>query len=101
MSLKQNKKNFFGPSLVGACLAVIASIPIAAWTAAFFGDSYNTRVLIYSALLFWSVIGAICIFSLTKNAQESSLSLGQIAKWFISAWIWPLLIAARLHSRKR
>ncbi len=100
MSLKSNRNSFFSSSLVGACLAVIASIPIAAWTAAFFGDSYNSRVLIYTLLLLWSVIGAVCIFVLTKNTQEANLTFGRIFKWFVSAWIWPILLAARLYSRK-
>ncbi len=91
MSLKQNKKTLIGPALVGSCLAVVISVPVAAYLGSIFGDSYNMRALIYCGLLFWAVAGAIVIYLITRQAEEKNMSSGYILLWFVSAWLWPLL----------
>lgn len=101
MSLPTKRNTFFGAALLGACLAVVASVPAAAFLAAAFGDTYNTRVLIYAGLLLWAVVGAISIFVLTKDAEDKPMAIGQILLWFVSAWLWPLLVAAHLFGRRK
>lgn len=86
---------FFGPALVGACLAVVLSVPAAAYTAAWIGDTYTKRALIYSAFLLWAFCGAAVIFAKTFRQEIKPLSLGRIFLWFASAWLWPLLLLAR------
>lgn len=92
MSLKQNKTPFIGPALIGACLAVVVSVPTAAYLGALFGNSYDTRALIYCGLLLWAIVGAVSIFCITRQAEQNTLSLGHIVLWFVSAWLWPLLV---------
>lgn len=101
MSLPTKRNSFFGAALLGACLAVVASIPASAFLAAAFGDTYNSRVLIYGGLLLWVVVGAISIFILTKDAEEKPMTIGQILLWFVSAWLWPLLVSAYLFGHKK
>lgn len=100
MSL-QNKNQFFGPSLIGACLAVIASIPVAAYLAAILGDTYNVRVAVYCSLLLWAVIGAVSIFLVTQKSEQKPISISRILLWFVSAWLWPLLIIVHFLNQKK
>ena len=83
---------FFGPALIGACLGIILSIPIAAYCAAWLGDTYHRRALIYCAFLLWCVVGAIIVFRKTYRAEKQRLSLIKIIQWCLSLWLWPLLI---------
>ena len=92
---------FFGSALTGVCTAVILSVPAAAYTARFFGDSYETRSLIYCGFMLWVVCGAIAVFAKTWKTEESRLSVRRIFLWFASVWLWPLLLAASsLNSKK-
>lgn len=88
------KGAFFGPALAGACLAVVMSVPAAAYTAAFLGNTYEKRAMIYGFFLLWAVIGAVVIFWKTYQSETQALSFRRILLWFISAWLWPLLLTA-------
>lgn len=101
MSLNQNKQPLIGPALIGACLAVVVSVPTAAYLGSLFGNSYNMRALIYCGLLLWSIIGAIVIFMITRRAEQKNISLGFILLWFISAWLWPLLAITNVVKRNK
>ena len=101
MSLPNKKNTLFGAALLGACLPAVASVPAAAFLASVMGDDYDTRVLIYGGLLLWSVVGAISIFILTKDAEGKPMTLGQTVLWFVSAWLWPLLVIAHAVSSSR
>lgn len=91
---------FFGSALAGVCTAVILSVPASAYTARFFGDSYETRSLIYCGFMLWVVCGAIAVFAKTWKTEENRLSV-RLFLWFASVWLWPLLLAASsLNSRK-
>lgn len=97
MSLNQSNKPFVGPALVGACLAVVTSVPVAAFLGSAAGDTYQMRALIYCGLLLWSVVGAVSIFCITyRSEKRQSLSAGYILLWFASAWLWPLLVVTHL-----
>ncbi|MFU0842100.1 MAG: hypothetical protein ACFWTZ_05755 [Burkholderia sp.] len=94
-------EQFFGPALAGACLGVILCIPIAAYTAAWLGDTYERRALVYCVLLLWCVAGAVTIFAKTWRAPQQRLTLGRILLWCVSLWLWPLLLAASALSRRK
>lgn len=92
---------FFGPALVGACTAVILSVPAAAWTARLLGDTYSVRAAIYCGFLLWVVCGAVCVFMRTWRDEQGRLTGGRILLWFLSVWLWPLLLAASLLSGRK
>lgn len=82
------------PALIGAALAVIASIPIAAFVAARIGGDYDTRAMIYSGFVLWSVAGAVIVFMRTHRAERGGVSVGRVLKWMASIWLWPLIALA-------
>lgn len=98
MSLK--KSNNFGSSLLGACLAIIVSVPLTAWLGSQFADTYNTRVAIYGGLLLWVIVGAVSIFQVTKNSN-SPFSTRQTLLWFISTWLWPIPLLMWFFSQNK
>ncbi len=98
MSLKNTTPPFLGNALIGACCALLISIPLAAYIASLMGDTYLIRVWIYGAFLLWVVTGAITIFFRTYKAEKNSISLRFIVLWFFSIWLWPLLL---LVGKKR
>lgn len=88
-----NQKPTFGAnSLIGACIALLISLPIASLIGAYFGSTYNYRVLIYCCILGWNIVGALTIFIRTYKNESSSLSFRFIILWTLSIWLWPLLI---------
>lgn len=90
----------FGSALAGACSAVVLSVPVAAWTARLLGDSYESRVLVYSCFLLWVVAGAVSVFIRTRKVERDRLTPGRILLWFASVWLWPLLLLPTLvHYR--
>lgn len=101
MSLPSSNGGFLGPALAGACIAVILSVPAAAWTARLIGDTYEVRATVYCCFLLWVVCGAVCVFMRTWRGEQGQLSLGKIVLWFASVWLWPLLLLAgfRKHNR--
>ena len=93
MSLQHpNKGSFFGPALVGACLGVVLCVPMAAYCAAWLGDTYQRRALIYCGFLLWCVIGAVVVFRKTYRSETQRPTFGKILQWCLSLWLWPLLI---------
>lgn len=92
MSFKSNTPNFMGNALIGACCAIISSVPLSAYIASFVGDSYNTRVIVYGLILLWVIAGAIAIFFKTYKNESQKISLRFIFLWFLSVWLWPILI---------
>lgn len=93
--------SFFGPALAGVCIAVVLSVPAAAFTARFFGDTYSTRAAVYCGFLLWVVCGAAAVFLKTWRAEQGGLTPGRIVLWFVSVWLWPLLLAASALTKKR
>lgn len=92
MSLKKDQNEFFGAQLAGASLAVVASVPLAAWLGSCFGDTYNSRVAIYGGLLLWAIIGAVSIYFITRNGA-ARFSAVRLLLWFVSTWLWPIPVA--------
>lgn len=100
MSLHPSNGNFLGPALAGACIAVVLSVPTAAWTARIIGDTYEVRAIVYCSFLLWVVCGAIYVFVQTWRGEQGQLSFGKIILWFASVWLWPLLLLVALLKRK-
>lgn len=92
MSLGNNEPSFFGNALIGACCAIGTSVPISAYLAAFIGDTYFVRVIVYGLILLWVISGAITIFFKTYRSETKKLSLRFMILWFLSVWLWPLLL---------
>ncbi|HUN90850.1 MAG TPA: hypothetical protein VMU33_02255 [Burkholderiaceae bacterium] len=83
------------PALASVLLALLVSMPLAAFVGAALGADYQARALIYLALLGWVVTGAVILFVVTVRAERQPLSLRRVLVWTASIWIWPLLLAAR------
>ena len=81
MSLKQNNNEL--SRLVGAAIAVLIALPIAAWVGSFIGDSYTARATAYILILAWSVLGAGILCFITAVS---------LILWIISVWVWPILL---------
>lgn len=98
MSLQKPNRSqppFFGPALIGASLGVALSVPIAAYTAAWLGDTYNSRVMIYCGFLIWVIIGAVAIFRKTYKGETRRPTFRRILLWCISLWLWPFLLLVK------
>lgn len=81
-------------ALVGVGLALLLSVFIAAFAGAFLGDvivgdSYGARVGFYSALLLYVVVGAGVLFAKVARHETRPVSLGRLALWVASLWLWP------------
>ena len=101
MSLQNPRRSggdFFGPALAGTCLAVVISVPLAAFAAAAFGVDYDTRVLIYGGFLAWVCAGGVSLFMKTRRAENQRMTPGRILLWTLSVWCWPLLLLASRRS---
>ena len=75
MSLKQNNNEL--SRLVGAAIAVLIALPIAAWVGSFIGDSYTARATAYILILAWSVLGAGILCFITRNSTKPVPVIGK------------------------
>lgn len=86
-------------ALAGLCIAVALSVPAAAWIGQMlgdlFGDRYETRLAIYLGLLVHVLVGAGMLFHRVARHETQPLSAGRVARWFLSLWLWPLLLWPR------
>jgi predicted MFS family arabinose efflux permease len=89
------------PAMVGAALAVIISVPLAAWVAGHLDADYDTRAWVYTISVLWALAGAVIVFALTHEAERGRLSLGRVLKWIVSVWLWPLLALRPRRRRPR
>ena len=92
MPFQNDEHSFFGNALIGACCAIGASVPLSAYIASFIGDSYEIRVWVYGLTLLWVISGAITIFFKTYRSEKKALSVRFMFLWFLSVWLWPLLL---------
>jgi len=49
-------------------------------------------VIVYGLILLWVIAGAIAIFFKTYKSESQKISLRFIFLWFLSVWLWPILI---------
>lgn len=101
MSLQGNGPHLT-PQLLGSLIGVVSAVPAAAYSAAWLGDDYNTRALIYGLMLLWVVVGAAAIYIVTRRADpRNRLTLMRTALWCMSLWLWPVLVFLARHFRNR
>jgi len=97
MSLKPQQN--FALTLVGAAIAVLLAIPLAALIGSFAGDSYTSRATAYILVLSWAVAGAISlIFVVGKSTKKPNGRTFLI--WILSVWIWPFLLLTYFGRKK-
>lgn len=84
-------------ALLGVGLALLLSVPVAALLGSAVGDAlggtYGWRVSVYGALLAYLVAGAVVLFVKVARHETRPLDAGRLGKWFLSLWLWPLLLA--------
>ena len=97
MSLKQNNNEL--SRLVGAAIAVLIALPIAAWVGSFICDSYTARATAYILILAWSVLGAGILCFITRNSTKPVTAVSLIL-WIISVWVWPILLLVYWKKNK-
>lgn len=97
MSLKQTNNEL--ANLVGASVAIVLAVPIAAWTGSLFGDTYQARATAYILILAWAILGAVLLWFVTRNSTKP-MTVFSIVLWVISIWLWPLLLAPKLLFKK-
>ncbi len=85
-------------ALAGVAIALLLSVPTAALLGRVlgdgFGDSYALRATFYGLLLLYVVIGAVVLFIKVAQHETRPLSASRVFTWFLSLWMWPLLLAA-------
>ncbi|MDP1899046.1 MAG: hypothetical protein Q8K96_01150 [Rubrivivax sp.] len=90
-------------ALAGVVLALLLSVPVAALLGRVLADAfsggYGARVAIYGTLLLYVVAGAVVLFAKVAQHETRPLSAARVARWFLSLWLWPALLAAGLISR--
>ncbi len=87
-------------ALAGLGLALLLSVLAAALAGRVIGDAwgndYNSRVIVYGLLLLHVVVGAVVLFVKLARHETRPVSAGRVCVWFLSLWLWPvLLLAAR------
>ena len=89
-------------ALAGLGMALVCSVLIAALIGSVLGDllggTYGWRVGTYALLLVYVVVGAVVLFVKVAQHETRPLSLGRLARWVASLWLWPLLLWS---ARKR
>ncbi|CAD5370545.1 conserved membrane hypothetical protein [Rubrivivax sp. A210] len=89
-------------ALAGVGLALLLSVPAAAFAGRWVGDAlgtgYGGRVAVYAALLVYLVVGAGVLFAKVARHETRPLSAGRVALWLASLWLWPVLLLARRRA---
>ncbi len=75
---------------------MLAAALLGAWLGDLIGGDYGTRVAVYGAALVYVVVGAGVLFVKVAQHETQALSARRVALWFISLWLWPALLVARL-----
>jgi hypothetical protein len=85
-------------ALIGMCLALLLSVLTAALAGRVLGDlfggDYGSRVLVYSILLLYVVAGAVVLFVKVARHETRPVNAGRVLTWFLSLWLWPVLLLA-------
>jgi len=90
-------------ALIGMAAALLLSVFVAAFAGQQIGDAaggdYGLRVTIYLVLLAYVVAGAVVLFLRVARHETRPVSPGRVLTWFLSLWLWPLLLMARRAPR--
>lgn len=86
-------------ALTGVGLALLLSVPLAAFVGGALGDwvggSYGWRAGLYSVLLLYVVVGAFVLFAKVARHETRPLSAQRVGLWLASLWLWPGLLLAK------
>jgi hypothetical protein len=87
-------------AITGVALALLLAVLTAALAGAWLGDqwvnpSYGARVAAYAALLAYVVVGAGVLFAKLARHETRPVSAQRVFLWWLSLWLWPLLLVAR------
>jgi hypothetical protein len=88
----------YGKPLAAVLIAVLISVPIAAFIGGSLPFEYTGRALSYLGLVLYVIAGAFVVFRLVAEGEQS-LAPGRVLKWTVSLWLWPLLAAMALRRR--
>ena len=86
-------------ALTGVALALLLAVLTAALAGAWLGDrlatpSYGARVAAYGVLLLYVVVGAGVLFARVARHESRPVSARRVVLWWLSLWLWPLLLLA-------
>jgi len=87
-----------GGTLAALLFAVVLSVILAAVLASLVPGGYRARALSYLLLMAWVIVGAVLLVRATLQRESGRFTLGRIAKWMISIWLWPLLLFGRRRA---
>jgi membrane protease YdiL (CAAX protease family) len=88
----------YGKPLAAVLIAVLISVPIAAFIGGALPFEYTGRALAYLGLVLYVIVGAFIVFRLVRDAEQS-LAPARVLKWTVSLWLWPLLAVMALRRR--
>ncbi len=84
-------------ALAGVALALLAAVLSSAVLGRLLGDllggTYAWRVGTYAAILLYVVVGAMVLFAKVARHETKPLGAGRVVLWYVSLWLWPLLLA--------
>jgi hypothetical protein len=89
-----------GGVLVAVLLAFVLSVLLAALIASQVPGNYSARAYAYLGLVAWILVGSVLLFRTTVQAASGPFTVGRLAVWIISIWLWPLLLVRRRPSRE-
>jgi len=78
--------------LLGVLVATFINVFVAALIGGALPFEYAGRAWSYTALLLYVIVGAVMVFRLTAEG-EREFSPARVAKWVLSIWLWPALLA--------
>jgi membrane protease YdiL (CAAX protease family) len=76
-------------ALVGALLAVVVSVLLAAFIAGSLPFDYGGRAWTYAALVVWILVGAVMVLRATLAGERKPLTPARVLKWIAAIWLWP------------
>jgi len=80
--------------LAAVLISVAISVPFAALIGGSLPFEYMGRALAYMGLLAYVIAGAVVVFRLVAQGEQSLAPL-RLLKWTVSLWVWPLLLLLR------
>lgn len=85
-------------AIVGVCLALVGAVLTAAlagrWLGDLIADEYSLRAGIYLGLMVYLLVGGGVLFARVARYETQPVSAGRVARWYVSLWLWPLLLLA-------
>ncbi len=88
-----------GHELTCALIAQVVSVTLSALFAALVPGGYRVRSWVFLAAVLWSLAGTVLLLIRTVGAaprgRPPRIGLRRIALWWLSSWLWPILVRWR------